>query len=157
MRSRPNGYILVETAVALVILAIGAFAVQRTIQEAIRTRGQAPDFTQARFLLDQLMADVTLQPQLTEGRRDGRYPAPHERFAWSYVIERVDVPAPTAPLSPPPPRKKQRPFTFPEDTAYLARIRATVRWQRAGMTFSESYETLLPPERLWQPPRSLRR
>lgn len=156
MSSRRSGYILVETAVALVILAIGAFAVQRTIQEAIRTRGQAQDFTQARFLLDQLMADITLQPELTEQRRRGRFPEPQSRFSWSYEIQRVDVPAPAQPLRPPPRGVKQKRFRYPEESAYMARVRATVRWERAGMSFSESYETLLPADRLWQPPKRRR-
>ncbi|MCH7909983.1 MAG: hypothetical protein IIB38_10245, partial [Candidatus Hydrogenedentes bacterium] len=61
-----SGYILLETAVALVLLSVGATTVHRTIQEAIRTRGQAQDYTRVRFLLDQVVADIEIQPELTE-------------------------------------------------------------------------------------------
>ena len=35
---RAAGYIMIETAVAVVILSLGAFAVNGAIQESIRTR-----------------------------------------------------------------------------------------------------------------------
>lgn len=157
MTRRRDGYILIETAVAIVVLSVGAFAVHRTIQEAIRTRGQSQDYTQARFLLDQVMADVTEQPELVEGRRQGQFPAPNDRFSWEAVVQRVNVPAPTIPLKPPPRGEKPQRFAYPEDYAYLARVRVTVYWTRSQQDFSESYETLLQPDRLWQPPRERRR
>jgi hypothetical protein len=152
MRARAAGYILIETAVALVLLSVGAFVVHRTVQEAIRTRGQAQDFTRARFLLEQRMSELLVQPVLAEKRSSGRFSGDDDRFTWTTDIRRVNVPVPRAPLRPrlngPPPK-----FEFPETRDYLARVVVTVSWERSGVAFSESYETLLPPHRLWQPPR----
>lgn len=152
MRARAAGYILIETAVAVLLLSVGAFAVHRTIQEAIRTRGQAQDFTRARFLLDQRMAELMAQPVLTERRAQGRFAGQDDRFSWSSDIRRVNVPVPKAPLRPRPDAPPAPPFEFPGNRDYLARVQVTVSWERGGMDFSESYETLLPPQRLWQPP-----
>ncbi len=154
--ARRSGYILVETAVALVLLSVGSYAVHRTIQEAIRTRGQAQDFTRARFLLDQAMENVLAQPILTERQESGRFAGADDRFSWTSEVRRVNVPPPKAPLRPPADRKPVPKFEFSEGAEFLTRVRVTVTWMRSGQEFSESYETLLAPERLWQPPRPKR-
>ncbi len=154
-----SGYILLETAVALVLLSVGATTVHRTIQEAIRTRGQAQDYTRVRFLLDQVVADIEIQPELTEHAAQGQFEGEHARFSWDYEVRRVDVP-----LSARPPLSstegtegmegtEEKQFEYPEDQEYLAYVRATVSWTRSGREFSESYETLLGPHKLWQRPR----
>ena len=150
-----GGYILVEAAVAMVLLGIGSFAVHGTIQEALRTRGQAQDYTHARFLMEQVVADLELQPQLTVHSKQGRFSGENDRFSWAYSVRRVDVPKPTAPLSPPPKgeKKKKRKFEYGQGRDYLAHVRATVTWRRGGREFSESYETLLGTDKLWQPPK----
>jgi len=153
MRARAAGYILIETAVAVLLLSVGAFAVHRTIQEAIRTRGQAQDYTRARFLLDQRMAELLVQPVLVVKRAQGQFSGQDDRFSWTSEVQRVNAPVPKAPLRPPregitPPPQ----FEFPRNRDYLARVQVTVNWERGGMEFSETYETLLPPQRLWQPP-----
>ena len=156
-RRRRAGYILVETAVALVLLSVGSFAVHRTIQEAIRTRGQAQDFTRARFLLNGTLGELLAQPLLTEKATSGRYTGSDSRFAWSAEVKRVDVPIPTAPLRPRRGGGASGKFEFPQGMDYLARVSVTVTWQRNGIDFAESCETLLGPNRLWQPPRAPRR
>ena len=153
---RKTGYILVEAMVALAILSLGAFVVHGTIRQAVLTRGQAQDYTRARFLLEGLVADLELQPELVEDSTRGRFEGDDRRFRWSYGVRRVNVPKPGAPLRPPRPGKKRRPFTYEPGRDYLARVRATVTWERGGRAFSESFETLLGPDRLWQPPRGRR-
>ena len=149
-----RGYILVEAAVALVILSVGALTVHRTVQEALRTRGQEQDLTHARILLTQLVADLEIQPELVEHSDRGRFSGEHGRFSWDYSVRRVDVPKPRRPLRPPPKgEEKARDFNYVQGYEYLAHIRATVSWTRSGLAFSESYETLLGPDKLWQPPR----
>ncbi len=157
LRRAAAGYILVETAVALVVLSAGAFAIHRTIQEAIRTRGQAQDFTRARFLLDSVANRLLLQPLLTEDSKAGQFDGPDARFAWQWTVRRVDPPLPATPLKPPPQGETSRPLEIPRESAYLAHVLVSVSWQRGGIPFTESYETLLPPERLWQPPPLPRR
>lgn len=147
------GYILIETAVALVLLSVGATTVHRTIQEAIRTRGQAQDYTRVRFLLDQIVADLELQPELIVHSDEGRFEGEHARFSWDYEVLRVDVPLSASSLVPPSEDREVEPFEYPEDQGYLAYVRATVSWTRSGRAFSESYETLLGPHKLWQAPK----
>lgn len=157
MRARRRGYILVETAVALVLLSVGAFTVHRTIQEAIRTRGQAQDFTRARFLMSQTMGKILEQPLLVGRTNSGTYEGDDSRFSWTSEIKRAPVPVPKAPLRPRPPNAPQVVFEYLDQRDYLGRVTVTVTWQRSGMSFSESSETLLAPNRLWQPPRVRKR
>lgn len=150
-----HGYILVETAVALVVLSAGAFVVHGTIQQALQTRGQAQDYTRARFLLEGLVADLEMQPQVAVHAAEGRFEGEHDRFSWDYRVRRVNVPKPVAPLRPAPEgSKKAKPFEYLADRDYLAHMRATVYWTRSGRSFSESYETLLRTSKLWQPPKA---
>ena len=153
-RSRAqSGYILVEATVALVILSIGALTIHRTIQEGIRTRGQAQDYTHARFLLAQILADLETQPELTEHSSRGQFPDGHSRFSWEYSVRRVDVPWPRRPLRPSPAgEERESPFALDQVESYLAHVWVTVSWTRGNLSFDESYETLLGPDKLWQPP-----
>lgn len=150
---RTAGYIMIETVVAVAVLSLGAVAVNGAIRQAIQTRGQAQDFTRARFLLDSITNELLLQPLLTEGSDSGRFDDPDSRFAWAWTVQRVNPPVPTKPFKPlPPDAKPSPPVQYPRESSYLAHVHVTVRWERAGMPFSESYETLLAADRLWQPP-----
>ena len=118
-----DGYILIEAAVAMVLLSIGALTVHGTIQEAVRTRGQAQDYTRARFLLEQVLADLEIQPELAEHSDRGRFEGEHARFLWDYRVRRVNVPLPGRPLRPPPKEKKVQQFVYPEGQGYLGHLR----------------------------------
>lgn len=153
-----GGYILVEAVVALVLLSVGAMTVHRTIQEAIRTRGQAQDYTHARFLLTQIVAGLEIEPELLVHSSQGRFSGEHNRFSWAYRVQRADFPKPKRPLRPPPKGTKQnQKIEYAEGQDYLAHVRVSVSWTRSGLAFSESYETLLGPDQLWQLPREGRR
>lgn len=149
-RRRPtslSGYILLEASVGLVVLSIGVFVVQGTLRDALRTRGQAQDFTQASLLLNQIVADLEAERELIEHAKDGQFPGQLDRFSWRYEVRRVDVPVPPAP---PPPEgvtvvEKKPP------AEWLAHVIVTVNWERSGIPFERSVETLLRTERLWQP------
>lgn len=150
-----GGYILVEATVALVLLSVGSMTVHRTIQEAIRTRGQAQDYTHARFLLTQIVAGLEIQPELLEHSEQGQFSGKHSRFSWAYRVQRVSFPMPRGPLRPPPKGAKQgRNIEYVDGQDYLAHVHASVSWIRSGRAFSESYETLLGPDHLWQPPKA---
>lgn len=141
-----RGYILLEAVAALAVLSIGAVAVHRAMGEAIATRGQARDYTQARFLLEDLMGEILLQPVLREERRSGVFDEDLERFSWAYVVSRVDLP-------PEPPVEGPGGILYeaPQPVRYLARIEAVVRWRRRGETYELTAQTLLGPERLYVP------
>lgn len=147
---RTEGYILLESVVAMVVLSLGIYAVHGTIRQAIITRGQSEDYTRVQFLLEQVMAQAALQPRLTEGRDGGFFEQSDRRFVWQYTIRKVDVPKPKF--------GNAQAFGLddPSDVVlpapYLAHVHATITWKRAGREFSESMETLYNPNKLWLPP-----
>ncbi len=142
-RRSEQGYILLEAAVALVLLTAGVYAIHGTIQQALITRGQAQDYTQVRFLLEKIIADLEMQAQITEHSDAGTFPSPHERFRWQYTVRKADIPLPPPPV--------QNEFQFQYPMRWLAHVHATVSWERGGQPFSESMETLFDTEKLWVP------
>lgn len=146
MRAR-HGYILIECLVALAVLSTSVFVMQRAMRQSISMRGQARDYTQARFLLEELVAEVLLQPELAEGQERGLFGDENSRFSWTRTIEKFEIPAPPLPPDVPP----DRPVP-PLPVSYLGRITATVQWSRSGASYRETLETLIPPWQLWLPP-----
>jgi len=138
-----EGYILLESAVALVLLSIGTYAVHGTIQQAITARGQAQDYTQARFLLEGLVAEIEQQPEVPELQRKGQFPAPNDRFSWSYSVRRVNLPLPE-------PTPLANGSTVRYTTRYLGHVNARIEWERRGQPDSESFETLISSQKFWQ-------
>ncbi len=142
-----SGYILVEATTALVILSIGAYAIHASLRQAVITRGQAEDYTHVRFLLGRVLAELEKQPLVEAGTESGTFEAPFERFSWTSEVRRADLPYPTFVGGPVP---SDPAFTYTDGLDYLVHVKATVSWARAGSPFSESLETLLRPEKLWQ-------
>jgi hypothetical protein len=144
---RQDGYILFEAVVAMALLSIGIVGIQRAMQQAIITRGQARDYTQARFLLEEVMSWVELQPQLYTGKNAGRFEGDRSRFAWEWDITKIDFPEPEIPADVPPQQRRRFQLRAP----YLAKIKVTVSWKRRGHKYQESLETLWSPEKLFIP------
>ena len=150
-RAGLEGYLLVETAVALVLLSMGAYVIHGTIQQALVTRGQAQDYTQARFLIEQVMSQIELQPRTVEGTQSGQFTGAYSRFSWSSEVSRVDIPKPEPPGNLP--EGWVAPATELEyPVPYLMHAKVTLKWQRAGEAYSEFAETLFNSAKLWQPP-----
>lgn len=143
-RRNDAGYIMLEAAVALVLMTMGVYAIHGTIQQAIEARGQAQDYTEVRFLLERILAEVEMQPELSEHDDQGTFEEPHQRFSWHYSVRRVNI------SLPPPPPESEHAFRYPQ--RYLAHVQATVTWTRAGKKYSESFDTLFTTQKLWQPP-----
>jgi len=144
-RRTARGYILIETVVAMAVLSVSMVAIQRGARQTLYIRGQARDYTQARFLLENLIAEADLQPKHVEGMQSGRFGGDFDRFSWTVAISRVDLPMP--PIPPDVPEEEIKELTC----EYLTCVRATVAWMRAGREFEETAETLLAPERLFVP------
>jgi len=150
MTPRPHtqrGYILFEAVVAMALLSIGVVGIQRAMQQAIVTRGQARDYTQARFLMEEVMSWVELQPRLYPGKSSGRFKEDMSRFAWEWDITKIDLPEPVIPPDVPPEQRGR----FQLRARYLAKIKVTVSWTRRGREYQESLETLWSPEKLFIP------
>ena len=146
-----NGYILFEATLALVLLTVGAYSVHGVIRQAILTRGQAQDYTTAKFLLEQVIADVEFQPVITPERQEGRFEGEYDRFSWSAEVNKIEIPKPEGPLislgggGPDPGELKLQ-------SPALAHVVATITWQRGGRTFTETMETLFDYKKLWIQP-----
>lgn len=144
-----DGYILVETMVALVLLALGSWAIHGTIRQAILARGQAQDYTQVRFLLEEVVAKLEMQPLLRQGAEQGVFGGELSRFSWESTVKRVNVPSPARQSAGFAPGRGRQAVEYPAE--YLTHIHATVTWTRGGREFSESFETLFRPSKLWEP------
>lgn len=145
---RCAGYILLETMVALVVLGAGSYAVHGTIRQAMITRAQAQDYTQARFLLEQVIGTVELPRRIRVETQSGRFEGDFSRFAWEYQVKTIDIPKPTGPRAVSGDSGRQRSSPAEYSVKFLVHIRATVSWVRMGQSFEESFETLFNPSKL---------
>jgi DNA-directed RNA polymerase beta subunit len=145
MKRTSAGYILVEAVIAMTILSIGVMTIQRGIRQTLIVRGQARDYTQARFLLENIIAEVELQPEHAIENKSGQFGGDQSRFRWSWEITKIDLPAPPLPPNMDPKQAKEL------NVKYLAKIKATVRWTRNNKEYEETMETLFAPEKLWLP------
>lgn len=149
MRHQRHGYIFAETVVAMALLSVSALVIQSALRQAIITRGQAQDFTVARFLMEQIASEQALLFEQPEGSGAGVFEPPYERFSYEWELKRVEVPLPPIP-----------PFLPPELVAsvvdsfndYMGKLTVRISWSRAGMERDCVGETLVRPELLWQPP-----
>jgi len=150
-RGRLGGYILLESVVALTLLSAGTLAIQRGMREALVTEGLARDYTQARFLLEEVVAELELQPVLTETSTSGRFGEPFARFEWECAVTKVEIPLPPLPPDLPPDLAIEILEDFKLNAPHLAKIQATVSWKRRGRSFERSVETLWKPEKIFVP------
>lgn len=144
-RVRNQGWVLLETLVALVLLSVGVLAINRAMRESLATHAIARDYTVARFLLERKMSELEMQTLLDEGaQQSGSFGDEHPRFTFSWSVTRVDMPQPEIPaelqaflIAPP---------ELPEP--YLGKITVTVSWTRAERPYSATAETLIDSRRL---------
>ncbi len=150
MKRRRYGYILVETITAMAILSITAVTVQRAIQVSIHARGLAQDYTTAQFLLENTVAEQTLQPRIAIGAgASGVFPPPHERFHYAWKMTRVDIPLPAMPPGLPPEQIAAAEQAF---LNYMGKLRVEISWSRGGQPVTIVGETLLSPDQAWRNP-----
>jgi len=145
-----QGYILLEAVVALAVLSVGVITVNNVMREALRTRAQARDFTQARFLLEGIIEDLQVRPVLKLGHETGRFKGELSRFRYRWEIGKVEVPAPEIPDE----VVERVGRAYKPTVQYLGKITATVTWECAGQTFQRTAETLFPQGKL--PPKERR-
>jgi hypothetical protein len=131
----------------MTLLSIGMLAVNRAMRETILVRGLSRDYTQARFLLEDLIAMLELQPQLNEASDSGRFQKELSRFSYKWSVSKVDVPEPPLPADMSPEAVEK----FELNASYLAKIEATVSWRRSGRDYEQTAQTLWTPEKLFVP------
>jgi len=145
-RTNPQrGYMLLETIVAMMVLSVGVLAVNRALYQVLLTRAIARDYTEARFLLEQVIAPIELQPLVAEGEAAGDFGEAYPRFSWRRTIERVPVPIPDLPTDLP----DQLRGLLEESAGHLGEVTVTVEWTRAGRSYQRTAMTMVAPHRIW--------
>lgn len=147
MRAK-QGYILIETIVAMALLSISMLVIQQSLQQAILVRGRVLDYSNARLLLQQKMGEVEVQYELPESEEFGRFAPPYERFGWEWKLELLKVPRPQLPDFVKEEKRKQLKRQF---KPYMGKLTVTIDWERGGEPFSVTGQTLLKPEHIWIP------
>lgn len=132
---------------AMGLLSVGIVAIQGAMRQSIIVRGQARDYTMARFLAEQKMAEVEIQPLLSESSRSGSFSGEYSRFRWEWKVSKVEVPTPVIPADVPPEQLGQ----FKLNARYVAKIELVISWKRSGREYKEKIETLYDPEKLFVP------
>ncbi len=146
-KDRVLGYILFEALMALSLLSMSLIVIHNGLRQTILVREQARDCTQARFLLENVMAKVELQPLLTQATDSGVFPGEYSRFRWKWTVSKVTIPLPPFPPNLP----KEVIARFKLNVQYLTKIEATVSWTRQGQPYDAKAETLSNPEKLFIP------
>jgi len=144
-----KGYIMVETLVAMAVLSISTVVIQEAVRQAILARGEAMDYTTARFLLEKVIADRMLVFEQPEGKDEGKFQAPFERFAYSWELRMEEVPIPELPPGMPLEDVKAFKDSF---VKHIGKLRVKITWSRAGTPFTAVAETLLRRNLVWMPP-----
>lgn len=137
-----RGYILFESLIAILLLSIGGAVVQRAMGNAIALRGQAQDYTEARYLLEQVLQEAEIQPILLRGVERGGFGGEYSRFSWEREVSIVKMPEARDP-------ETNEKIKLP--APHMTHIRATVAWTRSGQEYQETVETLYPPEKVYVP------
>jgi general secretion pathway protein I len=96
-----RGFTLLEIMISLAILSISLLALYNAIGNSLRASGMAEDMDQAMQLARQKMAEVTisLEADIARGafpdekEEQGEFDKPFERYKWSYVFRKVELPA----------------------------------------------------------------
>lgn len=150
-----RGYVLLETVGALVVLSVGIVGVHQAMREAVMTRAQARDYTQARFLLQALVAQVELQPLVYPGEYQGAYADSLSRFRWKYKVDLVQLPEMQPSVQAVPRPSRGRPMIVRrQPVTHMGRITAEVSWTLRNQEYSQRTQTLMQPEKVFRPDAS---
>lgn len=144
---RRSGYILFETVAALAVFSASILVIQGAFQRAIATRALAQDYTQVRFLLDQKMAELELQPQLVEGEDSGNFEGNLSRFSYQWKVSKIDLPEPPIPPDLPPEQQQNLKLKV----NYITKIQVTISWTRGKGDKGKAEEHKVTASTIWDP------
>lgn len=158
-RPKKGGYILIETLTAMAVLSISVLAINGAMRQAAITNALARDYTHARFVLEQVVASVELKPVIRARSESGRYSGELSHYRWEYEVDLVEMPVPSVSVNPDNPAHAELLRRVAEEGSQLElpvqripRITARVSWQRGGIEFTETVQTLMEPGRLPEDP-----
>src|SRR5438105_406130 len=90
--ARLRGFTLVETVVAMAVLAIGVTAALACVATATRSTRVASEYTQAGLLAQRRFAELAAQPdQISTGEQTGDFSPDNPDFSWSQSVDTTDV------------------------------------------------------------------
>ncbi len=171
----PQGYILLEVVVSMMMLTIGILAMLRSFSVATLARGLAQDYTDARYLAGERIWFAVAQSRagmLETGSSGGGFADEQfSRFSWKQVVETTELPyyEPSALTAQAEAamlrameesrggrgrrgrrdtrRRDQPEMPTPEDMPekFFARVVVTITWTRRGEEHLFSVATLVPP------------
>jgi len=144
---KPRGYILFETIAALAVFSASILVIQAAFQRAIATRALAQDYTQVRFLIDQKMAELELQPQLVEGEESGNFEGDLARFSYRWKVTKITLPEP--PIPPDIPPEQQQDLKLKVN--YLTKREVTISWSRGKDEKGKKEEHKITVSTIWDP------
>lgn len=144
-RKTESGWVLMEALVAMVVLSVAIVALNRAFAEAVYTRAIARDYTQARFLLEQVTGELEIKPMHEDGASgSGDFGEDYPRFSYSWTVSKQDVPPPQLPAIIPV-ELQAAAANFQPPIEYLGKIAVQVHWTRSGQNYSAELETAIPP------------
>ena len=114
IRKRENGFTLIETLVATMILAIGVVTILQLFSGGLRSGKTSDDYCRAIFNAKSKMNEMLLVDELTEDGLGGVF---EDGYEWNAVISKVD-------------KKKDEGKQEEKKTDYVQRykIKLTVSW-----------------------------
>ncbi len=146
---RSRGYLLLETMVAMALLSIAMLTIHAGMRQAFIALGESEDYTTARFLLQELMANIELQGEVVEGRDSGRFPGDLGRFRYEWSVRKIAITPPNLPSDTPPEVLAVFRRQFKK---YMGLVTVRVTWNRMGAKYVKEGQTLFSPETMWTPP-----
>ena len=84
--SNSRGFTLIETLVALMILAISLVTIMQLFSGGLKSSMVSDSYTRAIFHAREKMAEILLAPDLSEGDTQGEF---EDAYQWRAVIARV--------------------------------------------------------------------
>jgi len=104
-----SGFTLLEIMISLAILSISLISLYSAIGNSLRASGMAEQTEIALQLARQRMAEVsmTLEEDISRGafpedkEEHGNFDKPFERFKWSYILKKVEIPVVNPPSDAP--------------------------------------------------------
>lgn len=87
MRNRIHGFTLLETLVALSILAISIGIVYQVFASSLRSTELANDYVQASMYVDSHLASISRHVHQLRGETEGRY---NDRFRWKLRVQSLE-------------------------------------------------------------------
>ncbi len=116
-----GGFLLLETLLAVIILAVGLTLVVRSFGSSIHALGTSGDYSRALVLLEERLWDLEARGTITPGVLSGKFSDEDQKFSWE--VEALEV----AEID-------------------LCETKVTVSWERRGKLQDVSLVTYLKKE-----------